>query len=282
MHKILKKILFTVRIFLILGVLILMFYLFLRDFAGNGVIIFKNDFSLIKDRQISDLYPHVRIKEKVQTSKGDWYQNVFIDPVYFKINPPREFDKARFRIKFRAQKQSLFAVGVKAGPGELDFDFETMGFLKLDNIDWHETREGETVLYQKYKRYNSISDFLGNLPKDGRIAFYNLELEDLDTEGYRTTILNQKTDLEHVSYILAKYKEPKVMDDWRVNEVEFDISQDNFYDGRLIFILSAPEIDQNKGDLDISEIEVTLLRPEVTLGNLLGSLREYLGNWVDK
>lgn len=280
--KFLKKMLVVFRALLILVVLILLFWLFGKDFAGSGILVFRNDFCE-KDKQISDLYPHVRIREKEQTHDGDWYQNIFIDPVYFKINPPREFNKAKVRIKYRILKQPFFQVGIKQGRGELDFKFATLEFKKLDELKWDKIRDGELVLYQRYKKYNWLRDFLNNLPTDGRIATYEIDLEILNSKEYQTTILNQKTDLDHVDYIIGKYKESEEDDDgWKVGEAEFEISRLNFEDGRLIFILSAPEININKGDVDISEIVVTLERPAFEFGNIFSELREYVRNWVDK
>lgn len=280
--KFFKKILLIFRVILILIVLILIFWLFLKDFVGGGTLVIKNDFET-KDEQISDLEPAVRIREKEQTRDGDWYQSMYVDPVYFKINPPREFERARIKIRFKSERQPFFQVGVKGGAGELDFKFSTLEFRKLDELKWDRMRQGDLVLYQRFSRYKSIQDFMNEPPTDGRIAVYNLELKILEEEKYQSAVLNQKTDLEHVSYIIASYREAEEEErGWKVGEAEFEISRANFFDGRLVFILSAPEIDLNKGEIDISEIEVTLTRPEVRLGNLFGEMREYLKDWVDK
>jgi len=277
----LEKILNIVRLLLITIAVVIAFWLFSKDFVGGGVLVLKNDFQL-KDSQISVLYPDVRVREPEQDENEDWYQNMYVDPVYFKVNLPREFDKVRLRIKYRTNRQPYFQVGVKAGPGELDFEFFPLEFQKLDKLDWDKVSNDELTLYQKTKRFASIEEFLDDLPRDGRIALYNLDLEIPDRERYILTILNSKTDLDHVSYILTDYREPEIEGIWKIGETEFEISRENFELGKLIFIFSAPELDINKGDIDISEIVVVLERPRFRVSNLFSEFGEYLRSVVDK
>ena len=288
MHN-LKKVIIIFRLFLIACAIILFFWLFIKDFIPSGVLVVKNDF-FYKDIQISDLYPHVRVREIEKDKDGDWFQNMYIDPVYFKVNPPREFYKAKLKIKYKTERQPFFQTGIKQGIGALDFKFAPLEFKRLDDLDWDKIRKGNLVLYQKNKRYNSIDDFLENPPKDGRIAIYNMDLELFDLEKYKTCVLNLETDLNYVSYIIADYIGPEIKDGslgvardrWKISEAEFEISRENFEDGRLIFILSAPNIDDNKGDINISDIEVTLLRPEFKWSNALSEFKEYARSVFDK
>ena len=289
MHN-LKKIIILFRTSLVICAFILFLWLFLKDFAPSGVLVLKNDFSPLladgsntgKDKQISDLYPHVRVREMEKDEYGDWFQNMYVDPVYFKVNPPREFYKAKLKIKYKTERQTFFQAGVKEGLGDLDFKFAPLEFLALDNLSWHKIRKNGLILYQKNRRYNSIDEFFENPPKDGRIAIYNMDMEILDSKKYRTCVLNLKTDLDYVSYIIADYVEPKIKDGWKFSEAEFDISRENFEDGRLIFILSAPNIDVNKGSIDISEIIVELQRPQFKWNNMIGEFKEYLRSVIDK
>lgn len=276
----LKKILKIFRALLILSALCLFFWLFLKDFVPSGILVVKNDFEF-KDKQISDLYPDVRVRQKQQNGDGDWYQDMYVDPVYFKVNPPREFKRVKLRIKYKIERQPFFQVGLKSGPGELDFQFSPMEFEKLDDLDWYELRNEDLVLFQKSKRYNSIKEFLNNLPRDGRVAVYNMNLEIPSVRGYQSTVLNLKTDLNHVSYVIAKYKEPTISEEWKINEAEFEISKDNYFDGRLVFILSAPDIDLNRGDINISEIEVRLERPKFQWSNFTNEMGDYLKGVFD-
>jgi len=212
---------------------------------------------------------------------GDWYQEKVNDPVNFYINPPRDFERAIVRIKYKVERQPLFQLGVKAGAGDLDFLLETVEFVKLDNLAWPKIRQGAAVLYQKNQKYKSLEEFLNNLPKDGRIALYNYDLKINNKSQYLLTTLNAKTDLSHVSYILAKYNEPKIEGVWKVNEVVFPISRANIFEGKLVFMLSAPELDVNKGEIDISEIQATFSRQKFEETRLFSEVGDYLREAFD-
>lgn len=276
----LEKLIVLFRLMLVIAALILFVWLVRKDMVLSGVLIIKNDFG-VKDRQISDLTPPARVRAPAQRLDGDWYQEMIVDPVYFYINPPRDFERVTVRIKYKTERQPLFQFGVKAGAGDLDFLLETAEFVKLDNLAWPKIRQGDLVLYQKNQKYKGLEEFLNNLPKDGRIALHNYDLKAGDKSQYLLTILNAKTDLSHVSYILAKYNEPKIEGAWKVNEIIFPISRANIFEGKLVFMLSAPELDINKGEIDISEIQATFSRQKFDKARLFSEMGAYLKEAFD-
>lgn len=251
-----------------------LFFLFYKDFVPSGRLVIINDFRS-KSKLIFDLEPAVRLRKIRADRQGNFYQAIFIDPVYFNVNSPRFFEKAKVKIIYKNKNQPLFQLGLKQDAASWNFDFRTLEFQKIDNLDWHRLQSGNLLLLQKSKQYETIEDFLRQPPTKGRIASYNYEPDWPNSGQYLLTTLNSQTDLDHVSYIIANYLPPSFNDDYKIVEAEFPVSRAMLDAGKLNFMFSAPEIDLNKIQIDIYEIKVTLEREPVTTRNLWRELYEY-------
>ncbi|MBU4332099.1 hypothetical protein KKD19_04415 [Patescibacteria group bacterium] len=272
----LKKILKLTKAGLILFFVFLFCYLFYKDFVPSGKLVIINNFQN-KSQLISDLYPDVRVEKIKQDEQGNFYQTMFIDPVYFKINPPRAFRKATIKIVYKNKEQSLFQIGLKLGEEGWVFDFKTLEFQKIDDLSWYKLQKDNLILLQKSRRYREIDDFLLEPPTQGRIAQFGYTLELANPADYLLTALNTKTDLNHISYIIARYIQPEVDDsDIKTAQAEFFIDRSFLVDGKLVFIFSAPEMDVNKREIDIYEIQVALEREPLKLGNTIRQAGGYL------
>lgn len=250
-------------------------FLFYKDFVPSGKMTIVNDFKN-KSQLVSDLYPDIRIRKIERDEAGEFYQTMFIDPVYFEIIPPRTFRKVKVVIRYKNENQSLFQYGVKRGKEGWAFDFRTLEFQKIDKLSWPKLQAGNLILLEKRKEYESIENFLLTPPTRGRIAQFNYSLETASPDDYLLTVLNTKTDLDHVSYIIANYTPPVVDEEIKTAKAEFDIDRSDLDEGKLVFMLSAPEMDINKNEIDIYELAVELEREPLRLRNAVRQVKEYL------
>jgi len=69
---------------------------------------------------ISRLYPMGRVLGVEQNKKGDYYQSIVIDPVYFKVHLPISFERAKVILKFQTRNASFLRLGYQIGP---DFQY---------------------------------------------------------------------------------------------------------------------------------------------------------------
>ena len=77
---------------------------------------------------------------------------------------------------------------------------------------------------------------------------------------YNTVEFHNDIDLETVDYIIADYTKPKNINGWLENEVSFDISDMEIIDNTLRFVLEAPGLKADNGEIIIDLIEVSLMK----------------------
>jgi len=77
---------------------------------------------------------------------------------------------------------------------------------------------------------------------------------------YNTIEFHNDIDLETVDYIIADYTEPKNINNWLENEVSFDISDMEIVDNTLRFVLEAPGLKADNGEIIIDFLEITLMK----------------------
>ena len=79
-------------------------------------------------------------------------------------------------------------------------------------------------------------------------------------QPYNTIEFHNDIDLETVDYIVADYTEPKNINGWLENEVSFDISDMEIVDNTLHFVLEAPGLKADNGEIIIDFLEITLMK----------------------
>lgn len=118
------KIIKIFRYVFIFFAIIVIFWLFYKDFVPMGKLEIKNDFRK-KSVLISDLYPKNRIK-KIEQEADDYQQVMRIDPIYFDVAIPRFFKTASVIIKYQNPSQNLFQIGLKDVKSDWNFSFKTL------------------------------------------------------------------------------------------------------------------------------------------------------------
>ncbi|MDP3985656.1 MAG: hypothetical protein Q8P82_02725 [bacterium] len=134
---------------------------------------------------ITPLLPGDRARAITRDESGTFYQGIIGDPTYFRIIPPRRFDRATVEIRFQNEKQPIVELGGLAARNPDTFDLRPLENQILDNLDWPMLDKDELTLYQRTPTYASIDDFFTNLPSRETIATYHAALRSpLKIPGY--------------------------------------------------------------------------------------------------
>jgi hypothetical protein len=91
--------------------------------------------------------------------------------------------------------------------------------------------------------------------------------------------IEPNTDVNEVDYIIAKnYKKPELLkNDWNQAQAEFDLK--DLYideDSKIKFLLSAPGLRDDGGEIKISKIKVILEKDPITIGNIFSKLKNFI------
>lgn len=188
------------RFILILIPIILFGWLFDRYFVPSGKLEVVYDFK--KDSPfISSFHPEARVEDiEKNISRNFYYQRIKEEPVYFEVKTPRYFQKATVTLEYQNPEQPIFELGIQKSKDEWDFLLRPLENKFIDNSDWFrlEDKEKGIIFLQRSKiveegntsqqageeeleevrekEYQSIDDFLSNLPDDRGIATYRIDL----------------------------------------------------------------------------------------------------------
>ncbi len=159
-----------IALFLVIGLFILDKYLALR-----GVLELSYDF-LQKPTLISEITPRGRASERLQNlTTKETYQSLSGDPVYFSAEVPRSFDNVEVTLKYSNPAQKLIELGLNKS-ADWSFELKPIENKLIDDSTWEKLTQDEIILLQKNKTFNSVDEFLNNLPIDQRILTYNYQL----------------------------------------------------------------------------------------------------------
>lgn len=125
-------------------------------------------------------------------------QKIIGDPAYFALRTPRRFDKAKVTIKFKNNSElPIMEMGLLTDKIVWNYKLQPLQNKIVDQLSriWPIVRDGQTVLLQKEKRYNSISEFLANRPPQNEIALYNYNLaNNFSLKNYQASSADYEID----------------------------------------------------------------------------------------
>lgn len=143
---------------------------------------------------IAKLMPEERVKPIENGS-----QKIIGDPVYFSLRTPRRFEKAILSLKYKRQTEEsktlrfslenrsvldsiflpIIETGVLVDKTIWRYNLKPMENRIIDQLSlvWNKI-EGDGIMFlQREKKYETIEDFLNNLPASREIAAYNYDLK---------------------------------------------------------------------------------------------------------
>jgi len=270
------------RFLLILLFFLFFFLLFYKNFVPEGKLILVKDFCL-ENKFISDLYPEERVKPP---DKEKCEQAFFNEPVYFRVQVPRIFTGARVKLVFSNAKQPIIQLGVlrkRQQPTDWDFQMQLLENKIFDKLSWYKIEEDGISFWQKKKRFDSLAEFLNNLPMDQKTAcfFYEIVQEAIKD---RTKVVrwNEKTPLKYVDYIVSAYRSPLRKNGDLEKENEFLIGPDFINQGTIEFMISSPKIEDRRLEITLKKIEIVLEAPKLNFSNFWPAAWDYLKRKIKK
>ncbi|MDA2921935.1 hypothetical protein MYX07_01575 [Patescibacteria group bacterium AH-259-L07] len=273
-----RHILSIYRILLVVIFLAFFTWLVYQNTVVGGRLFVVKDFCNKSDF-ISNLYPENRVGG-VEKELGDCFQRIFVEPAYFKVKVPRTFSKAGVTVVYKNPDQLVFQLGLmkkRINPLDWNFTLRLIGNKIFDNLDWYKLEEQGIVLWQKQKQYESIYEFVNNVPVDSKTAtFYYKFSKEAIRNPTKVVEWNPNTKLEYVDYIISQYTPPKTINGWHKQTVEFLAGTEYMNDHFLEFMLSSPGLTENRHKIKIKRIEIELLRPPTNIKTFISDLKGYL------
>ena len=212
------------RICLWLGLGIIVAWLFYMKIVPSGKISYVYDFKK-PSRFINKLSPEDRVEPSSASSsveatdgkkatedklKSNYSQKIIGDPIYFSLFTPRRFNKAKLILKYR-QKQNnnipIIEAGVLADKTIWRYDLQPIENQIIDKLalTWNVIEENGLILLQRDKKYNSIEEFLKDMPDKNEVALYNTYVNTHETNELKTN----KTEVEADRGLASKIPEAK-------------------------------------------------------------------------
>jgi len=163
-----------VRILLWLALLSVVVFLLWMAIVPSGVIIYEKDFT--KDNYfIRKFSPPERV-EAMQNGS----QEIIGGPAYFSLRTPRRFSKALLTIKYKNEYElPIIETGVLADKTVWRYDLEPLenNIINKMSLAWNVIREGDIVFMQKERKYESVKNFMDDLPDLNTVAIYNYDFK---------------------------------------------------------------------------------------------------------
>ena len=163
------------KILLITAMVVLFLFLIYQYAAFSGELTIK--YSFCDDPSlITQLTPNGRALEPEKNLKTkECYQRMVGEPVYFTATAPRSFDVADVSLVYKNPTQSIIEMGIQRSI-EWKFDLQPFENKFIDDSTWDRQDRDNIILLQKNKNFDSVDDFVNNIPIDTRIATYNYNL----------------------------------------------------------------------------------------------------------
>lgn len=172
------------------------------------------------------------------------------DPSFFFVHPHRGFDRVDAEIQFKNKGASIVEFGGLARPEPEVYDLQPLQNTLLDELDWHHLERDGISLYQREPQFDSIADFLTNLPPRDQVGTYHYTLKQpYRLEGYRPRFIQQSIDVSlrgsHVFKTYIKNEELSFVVDY------MDMNRDEGADGLEIVVFN--EGGEAVGDLLVAD-----------------------------
>lgn len=143
---------------------------------------------------IYNILPAERVSEIAYTDSGDSFVTIVDEPTYFSVELPHtDFDTIEVELEFESNGQPVIELGGLADIYSESYDLEPLLNSQLDQLLWSAVSDLDTRLLQREHNFDSVSDFLSNLPDRGSIGVYHYDLQepyridDYYAQGYEQT-----------------------------------------------------------------------------------------------
>lgn len=165
-----------IQIIIVLAAFALFGWTFWLNLAPSGVLEARYDFNR-PSPFITSLLPGGRALPIARNESGKFYQGIIGDPVYFRLQSPRSFDRAILSVTFQNPDHPVLEVGGLASRDPDNYDLKSLENRIIDELDWPAMHYNDLTLYQRYPRYDTVNAFLESPSPRNEIATYHAPLE---------------------------------------------------------------------------------------------------------
>jgi len=247
------------RIFLFSLLILAVLFLIYKAVVPFGKITYTTNIC-DKSLFITQLKPKGRMDGKCQ--------NIIIgDPVYFNLNTQRTFDSAKVMLKYKSsEKNSIIELGLLADQ-QKNYILKPVANKIINDLNWDKIEANNVALLQREKKFNSIEEFLNNLPDKNEIAVYKYdlplvaEIQNYQSNGKITTIDKSLRG----SYQIYTYIDNEELD-WQFNF--FDINEGEKADPITVNLYRDNQLIATENLADDGIIEATRVKTDVRNLNL--------------
>ena len=143
-----------------------------KAIVPQGVISYVSNFSKY-NYFISEFSP----RERIEKDSEGLLRLLVAEPVYFYLRPPRSFETVSVTVSYK-NPAPLMELGICREKNSWNFERQPLYFKKLEELvhNQHVLQENGLLLWQREKKYSSITEFINNPPKRESIALYNYSL----------------------------------------------------------------------------------------------------------
>ncbi|MFA4880095.1 MAG: hypothetical protein WC650_00525 [Candidatus Doudnabacteria bacterium] len=234
-----SKIRFIFRVIFIAFFAAILLFVLYQNFNPFGVPRFYNyEFSPKINHFINPLLPKERVSEYYRDAKGDWYQALKGPLVYFSLYPVTQDWKLDLAIKYKSEVPEIrFGEVVSAGD---NLEYKPYPFYNafIQNLDWPCVENNGVFLYQKEKHFNSVQEYLGNVPLDKNNAVYFFGDERIKNAKSFTHFQNPAKEID---YLITIYKKAKATPDgWLITTMHLNLSNSFILRQSVRYLFSIP------------------------------------------
>ncbi|MFH0956161.1 MAG: hypothetical protein V1801_03060 [Candidatus Falkowbacteria bacterium] len=193
--------------------------------------------------------------ERVKINKTD--AKIIGDPVYFSLKTPRRFERAKVAVKFKNTTDfSVMEIGLLNNKAAWSYDLKPLQNKIIDQLSlaWSVViGENGTRLIECEKKFDTIEQFLDNLPERDEIALYNYSVKNnFFLDSYEPSQKNNSMDYKfRGSYQFYTYIKQEELDyvfnfvDLNINEADDPIEIKVYSEGGEIY---STYMDDEKAD----------------------------------
>ncbi len=128
---------------------------------------------------VSEWYPKGRANDRERNLRtGETYQEIVGDPVYVDLTVPRSYDTVDVTVEYSNPNQSLVEFGIVTSTEPWNIRLQPFESTLIDQAiaEWSAVQDQGVTLLQRSSQYESVSDFVADIPTESRIGVYNYDL----------------------------------------------------------------------------------------------------------
>jgi hypothetical protein len=210
------------------GAVAVVVWLVVQNLAPAGVYVAR----WLPDRPnalIGPLVPESRLLPLGMAADGTLYRSLVEEPINFNVRLPSTFKTAEVAVKY-AGDAKVVELGGLVSRETWSNDLRPGQNLAIANSGWEKVEEKGTALYQREKKYRTLSEFYENPPASG-VAVYRADYASaIKIPGYVPSANESvyRTAYRGAASLRVYLKNEKLNIRWRVQEVNRHLGSDSF------------------------------------------------------